>query len=120
MSLMDKEMGARILLLFWRAWHLRDRVWDYHCSSKFLVNYIDSLRNMSQGLHERGMEKGKGKVQHDSCNGWNPTEDSREGARAGKEWTPPPPGWVKLNIDVAFCHNTGESSARIIIRDEAS
>jgi hypothetical protein len=34
-----------------------------------------------------------------------------------KKWTPPPLGWVKMNTDAAFCHNSGAASAGIVVRD---
>jgi hypothetical protein len=68
LSSVSKDMGARILLLFWRVWHLRnDAVHGKGSGSicgsvKFLISYSDSLENMSQGLNEKEVEKDKGKV----------------------------------------------------------
>ncbi|KAF8719583.1 hypothetical protein HU200_024322 [Digitaria exilis] len=94
----DVDQRAQILLLFWRAWHLRNDVIHGNGTSfvvgsaKYLVSYLSSLLN--QGI----VEDGKGKQQ------------------ISQSWTLQRSRWVKLNVDVAF-QDSGEASLGGIIRD---
>jgi ribonuclease HI len=33
------------------------------------------------------------------------------------QWSAPPPGWTKLNIDGSFCASNGTGGARFVLRD---
>ncbi|GJN35111.1 hypothetical protein PR202_gb23849 [Eleusine coracana subsp. coracana] len=35
-----------------------------------------------------------------------------------QKWSPPPPGWVKINTDASFCATSGRASVRIVVRDD--
>jgi hypothetical protein len=59
-------MKAKVLLLFWRAWHLRNDM--IHGDGKgfvvgsalFLVSYVNSLRLAEMGVQGSMGDKGKG------------------------------------------------------------
>jgi hypothetical protein len=118
-----RATGAHILLLFWRAWHLRndsvhgkgtDSVMG---SANFLTSYSDSLQIESSIQQAGPTEKGKAKVGEVARpgkmnTGGDPVEEPRT-----RGWEPPPHGWIKVNTDAGFCADTGETSAGVAIRD---
>jgi hypothetical protein len=105
----SRATGAHILLLFWRAWHLRnDSVMG---SANFLTSYSDSLQIESSIQQAGPTEKGKGKVARPGKmnTGGDPVEEPRTRGS--------PHGWIKVNTDAGFCADTGETSAGVAIRD---
>jgi ribonuclease HI len=94
LSSVQKEVKARILLLLWRSWHLRNdiihgkRLATVKGSAEFLVSYASSLK---------------------ICNDI--------GGQEPQCWGPPPEGWVKLSTDAGFCHLIGQASTGIVVRD---
>jgi hypothetical protein len=119
----DKEIGAQILLLLWRVWHLRNDVihgngtYTILGSANFLTSCSKSLRCTNTRQQSRQEEKGKMKVGTEPGNGMGNLEDAMEVRKIGKRWKSPPSGWVKVNTDTSFCHGSGEASASIVIRD---
>jgi hypothetical protein len=116
----DADGKAKILLLLWRAWHLRNDV--IHASGRaliigsvmFLTSYSESLNIASQLPPVSSIGKGKEKVMEGS-------RPVRRGARKEQGshlkkavWLPPPQGWIKLNTDVGFCSMTGTTSIGVI------
>jgi hypothetical protein len=112
------ETRACILLLFWQAWHLRNNIVHGNgaCtvtgSAKFLLHLGNSMDLAMQ--REKGGDEGKGKRPVD---GVRLQKDSRLGGSIQQRWKLPPWGWVKLNSDAAFCHETCEAGTGIIVRD---
>jgi hypothetical protein len=116
------EMGAYILLMFWRAWFLRNDIMhgkgnaSIGASVGYLTAYAESLQ---VGESKPGREvdaKGKAKVlgHHQSTDKPIASETS---ATKRVCWEPPPERWVKINSDAGFDETSGEASARIIITD---
>jgi hypothetical protein len=68
LSSVSKDMGDRLLLLFWRAWHLRndlvhgDGQGSIIGSSKFLESYYESLNRAIHDPQDVADDKGKGKM----------------------------------------------------------
>jgi hypothetical protein len=68
LSRVDKETGARILLLFWRAWYLRNDVIHgkgtglVGASARFLIAYYESLQGTKGKRHGKQDDRGKGKM----------------------------------------------------------
>jgi hypothetical protein len=60
--------------------------------------------------------KGKGKVGEEH-NHRRSGENKSIDPGMLQEWKPPPPGWVKMNTDAAFCLNSGTASTGIVVRD---
>jgi hypothetical protein len=67
---LNEDQRAKVLMLFWRAWHLRNdirhgkrqgSVWD---STGFLVNYYESLLQVGTIPERKDDDKGKGKDHH--------------------------------------------------------
>jgi ribonuclease HI len=105
----DDLMRARILLMLWRAWHLRNDV--IHSDGKasvtgsvmFLHSYLHDLRKNPGDL------KGKQQTIQEI-----PT---REDCRPTPSWTAPAQGWIKLNTDGSFDCKSRTGGAGAIARD---
>jgi hypothetical protein len=113
----DKETGARILSLFWRAWYLRNGIIHGKGtapivgSGKCLTSYMESLGIASQGLSDVALIKGKGKMDVGVMEqGKRKILESGNAQTTTEHWRPPLLGWVKVNSDAAFCKNTGAAS----------
>ncbi|CAH9104394.1 unnamed protein product [Cuscuta epithymum] len=109
---MDSLTRARILFIFWRAWHLRNDVVHgkgdakVSASVEFLRSYWESwiqIQYVSQN--------GKGKFEFPSAH-----LDPAAVADA-PSWGLPPQGWAKLNSDASFDPVTGETTVGYIIRN---
>jgi hypothetical protein len=67
-NLVTRETAAHILLLFWRAWHLRNDMVHGWCIgyvmglTNFLTSYSDSLQIVSRALQTGANDKSKAKV----------------------------------------------------------
>jgi hypothetical protein len=123
LSSVNEEVKAKILLLLWHAWHLRNDI--VHAtgttsitgSALFLTSYGESLKVASQ-MPESGTEgKGKGTVVEGT--GPKTLKVGQQRVYPGKIcWAPPPQGWVKINTDAGFCLRTGVASTGIVARGE--
>jgi len=47
------------------------------------------------------------------------TKKKRKARQLSERWKPPEQGWVKVNVDGAFNHDTGRAGIGIVIRDSA-
>jgi hypothetical protein len=118
----DRETGARILLLLWRVWHLRNDIilgegkGSIQGSANFLSTYADSLDLAMKSIGLDVCMKGKGKVGEEHNHRRSGEDKSSKPAMLQKS-KPPPPGWVKMNTDAAFCLNSRTASTGIVIRD---
>ncbi|KAM0922814.1 hypothetical protein ACQ4PT_005932 [Festuca glaucescens] len=106
----DEKIKARILLLLWRAWHLRNNI--VHDDGKetvensvsFLLSYNNTIKTM----------EASGKAPMLRKNGPVVVSGTQERPR---NWTPLPQGWVKLNTDASFLSAEGASGAGAVLRD---
>ena len=114
LSQVDANTKTNILMLLWRAWHLRNDI-----------------------VHEKGLETIAMPVSFLlSYNAWQPTVPFSEGDAKGKAvlgtpllpqiqstsataatWSPPPPGWIKINFDASFIAADKASGAGTIARN---
>lgn len=109
LSSVDDSTRTRLLLLFWRCWHLRNDI--IHAkgdasisqSASFIVAYAESLFIIRQD------EKGKA---HALAGLSSPRPVVQRPA-----WAPPPVGWAKLNTAVSFDPQTGNSFVGCIARN---
>uniref|UniRef100_A0A0A9G2M2 RNase H type-1 domain-containing protein n=1 Tax=Arundo donax TaxID=35708 RepID=A0A0A9G2M2_ARUDO len=117
-------MRRCILLLLWRAWHLRNDIIHAkgECtitgSTIFLKSYRDSLFNIrQQGSKAMTDEKGKRKINDVATSRRDATINDQGQSTVQARWEPPPEGWCKANVDAAFHELSGEAGIGIIIRD---
>ena len=107
-----------VLMTMWRAWYVRNEItYDKapsptEASRRFLHGYITSLLCIHQHPHG-DLEKGK-MVVHDSLLDIH----TKEVPKPELHWTPPPPGWAKLNTDGSHVPPTGEAGGGMILRDD--
>lgn len=123
LSRVNKETGARILLLFWRAWYLRNDsihgkgTGSIRGSVQFLVSYSESLNIIHHGQGALPDAKGKAKID-EGCG--TRIHQGRYGSGSKQQlakWSSPQEGWVKMNSDAAFSMLTGDASAGVVVRD---
>ncbi|GJN39785.1 hypothetical protein PR202_gb28926 [Eleusine coracana subsp. coracana] len=113
----SEKTGAQILLLLWRAWHLRNDIihgkgtCSVVGSARFLISYLESLHIAGNPTQTATYQKGKRKVYEDPSISQSPRGPVQQ-------WAPPPSGWVKINTNESFCAVFGRASARIIVRDD--
>jgi hypothetical protein len=119
----DDESKAHILLILWRAWHLRND--SIHAkgectiagSAGFLTSYALALDIAKTKLGPDVDLKGKRKVNEGAAVKKEPVFSNLGHKRTQAVSKAPPPGWVKINTDGAFCPRTGEASVGVIARD---
>jgi ribonuclease HI len=111
----DERTKARILMLLWRSWHLRNDVIHQEGretierSAAFLESYAIAD---NQVLPSAGDHKGK-----------NPLFDTslQISQRSTRDtccsWTAPPPGWIKINSDASFIGRDKPGGAGAVARD---
>ena len=115
----DVDMGARVLLLLWRTWQVRNNIThekeklSFAKSVGFLTKYWTELCSLRQS-HRPFDSKGKSLV----CNSL--AAGRREVKVQGElKWERPAEGWCKVNVDGAFDPTTGKGGIGFIIRDRA-
>jgi hypothetical protein len=100
-----KEQG-QILLLLWRAWHLRNNIIhgdgkeSIKHSVEFLLNYARELDQNSSGNDQFT----------------DVVETSRP--KTFKTWKKPEPGSIKVNVDASFISSDGQASVGVVARNE--
>jgi ribonuclease HI len=123
MQKVDKDVGANILLLFWRAWYLRNDVVHeqgkglVNGSTCFLISYAESLAWAGSPQQAGGNDRGKRKL-GEKVPAVPRGRKARQGVNGPVRWQPPPTGWIKINTDAGFLEESGEASAGIIVRSE--
>jgi hypothetical protein len=117
------DMKAKILLMLWRARHLRNDTvhgpgtGSTMGSTHFLVNYWETLANAQSSHQVQVTAKGKEVLSNKDY-----TEERGIGhvGVASMErpiWKPPAEGWATVNTDVSYCEQTGSGGTGIVIRD---
>lgn len=111
----DALTHQRLLLLWWRVWHLRnDSIFGTSMatieeSAQCIRSYSLALENMKGP--ESGIWSCLQRAVHDNRqNGMHMSSEPRAG------WTPAAADWLKLNCDASFIPQTGESWWGSILR----
>jgi hypothetical protein len=111
----DALTRSRILMIFWRAWYLRNDI--VHQEGKetiensvsFLISYNSEVTSLQPMKTDR---KGK-----------KPVIDTSQPSRhqgitqASSGWTPPPAGWIKLNSDASLINLDAPGGAGAVARN---
>ena len=116
----NEEMHAKILLLFWRCWHMREDCIRNNgresiCGSvQFLKQYEEELKNAEMKDVWSG---GKDATSVHGTSAWVDALPGSAAAGADGKWIPPIRGVVKVNTDAAFRSDIGESATGAVGRD---
>lgn len=111
-----------VKLVLWRAWTTHNNI-THQSGPTGVTEGVQALLSMRSSLEqiEEGRQAGGDTVTTPS----NVTGSvNRRGKRnvtgaAVKTWTPPPPGWYKINVDGSFVEANGEAGAGVIARDSS-
>ena len=117
LSQLKPVMRYQSIFIFWRVWHLRnDLIFgkgkeSVSASASFVGNYWASFA----ACHSMPPvdSKNKGKCPMDGLR-WAP---DNVGAKA--DWTPPPTGFLKINVDSSFVESIRETSVGVVVRNAA-
>ena len=111
----DADTRAKILLLLWRAWHLRNDIIHQkgEATVSSSVSFLQAYRHDSTSILPLGNNKGKMPRSLSPIN-MNTPETSFTGT-----WTAPDPGWIKLNVDGSFTSKETAGGAGVVARDSA-
>ena len=110
---LDETTRPKTLLLFWRAWHLRNNI--VHDNGKATIaDSVIFLQSLWDGMHSTftPTQYLKGK-QPMFLSAANPESLKSELTT----WRPPPSGWLKLNTDGSFLPSNNTGGAGAIVRD---
>ncbi|CAM0949281.1 unnamed protein product [Alopecurus aequalis] len=134
LSQLDEHTRAKMLFLWWRAWHIRNNIifGDGKCgieqSAQFFFSYYEVFQQ-AKGVPEKVDTKGKQivldlvpnlqKKQRTPTETWKkPRLSNVNFVEQVKSWSKPPPGWCKLNFDAGFIESTNTGSWGAILRNE--
>jgi hypothetical protein len=101
----DEKQRAPILLTLWRIWHAHNEMTHakpcppIEGSRRFLISYMNSLLLIKQFP---SADIAKGKMVLDPEQGFRTAEGEKMEKQQTRQWTRPPPGTVKLNVDGSF------------------
>jgi ribonuclease HI len=113
----DEITKARILLLLWRAWYLRNDI--IHNQGKETIQrsviFLESY-DTAQITPEPAPQDRKGKEPMRLSSQVSSGSKKREKS-ANPCWQPPEEGWIKLNTDAAFCKKDSTGGAGAVARD---
>jgi ribonuclease HI len=110
-----KDSHPLILLLLWRAWHLRNNIVhedgksSIEASAVFLQNYFDTLNGSGFDMTS------KGSARMVTCA--NQVQLSDHGTPKAR-WTAPVQGKLKMNVDASFIQETNEGFLGAVIRNQ--
>ena len=94
---LSKERFGSLLVMLWFVWKERNkRVWNNKFLSQYQIffqatTYLHTLRSVQP--------------------------KSNGNRRLLRTWVPPPIGWLKVNIDGAFCASSSSGGVGVIVRD---
>ncbi|CAM0949674.1 unnamed protein product [Alopecurus aequalis] len=120
----NKDQRSRILMLLWRAWHLRCDVIHgkgeetIAHSASFLLSYGEHLWNHTPII----LDDNKGKRPVLQVSPLIPDrlhDTSRDRSLGHEQWTPPREGTIKINVDAAFSPESGKAAIGVVARDHA-
>jgi hypothetical protein len=113
----NPEMREKLMLLWWRAWHLRNNC-IFGDGKASIAHSTDFLRNYRCMLNNRGAE-----IQAEDVKGKKPMFETermpmgRKPENRSLEWKPPDEGWQSLSVDASFVKETNQASWGAAIRD---
>jgi hypothetical protein len=113
-----------VLVIMWRGWFPRNDVIfgkgreTIVGSAKFLTSYSGTLNGLSKRGKREADDKGKATM-HGEPNEAQTRRGTMEGTRIQVKWAPSMQGWVKLNVDAAFCWESGKANVGSVVRDHA-
>jgi hypothetical protein len=114
----DEKQRAPFLLTLWRIWHAHNEMThgkpcpSIEGSRRFLISYMNSLLLIKQFP---SANIAKGKMVLDPEQGFRTVAGEKMKKQETCQWTRPPPGTVKLNVDGSFTQ-TG-AGIGMILRD---
>ncbi|KAM0891479.1 hypothetical protein ACQ4PT_026378 [Festuca glaucescens] len=114
---------ARILMLLWRIWHVRNEVTHFkpappvEVSRRFLCSYLDSIVEIKY-FPQADCIKGKTPVDQ-VTHGWRKGKGRIAEEMPRQRWARPPMGWVKLNVDGSFDAESRTGGVGMILRDDS-
>jgi ribonuclease HI len=125
LSSADVDTKAKILMLLWRAWHLRNDM--IHGKGKamvtgsalFLKSYGESLNLTERKKLTDLDEKGKEKIPEGARSVRAMTGEAGRKKDKKSKWEAPEQGWIKVNVDAGYNSESGQAGAGVIARDEA-
>jgi ribonuclease HI len=113
----NSEMRAKLMMLWWRAWHLRNNIIfgdgkaGIAHSSQFLNNYLSSLSNIKEGILPVDV-KGKRPIFE-----LQEIQSDSPSPAKGSQWKPPDTNWLCLSVDASYIKETNVASWGALIRD---
>jgi ribonuclease HI len=123
LSTLNQEQRAQVLLVMWRAWFLRNNIIfgngqeSIVGSTSFLESYWITLNGIKQKRSPAEMERGKEPMGEFLREGrMQPSMDKSN--EESVRWSPPRPGWVKVNTDAGFCGDRGIGSFGVMVRNQ--
>jgi ribonuclease HI len=114
LSRSSREMRARIMFLFWRAWHHRNNIVhgdgkaSITASVSFLENYMETLQNTS---HAQTDDKGKMPMFAE------PRSSENLDTSVVFAWSPPPLNGIKANVDAGWDALSGHAGVGVVLRN---
>jgi ribonuclease HI len=117
LSQVDNYMRAKLLLLWWRCWHLRNNMIfgdgkvRITQSSLFLQSYLGSVQD-TRDIKFIIDEKGKCPIVSQVTNNGQTCKETVV------PWRKPATGWAKLNFDASFLEAVGTGAWGAVLRDE--
>jgi ribonuclease HI len=111
----DSQTRAKILLLFWRAWHLRNDIIHQNGKARIdeSVRFLESYLNCCSTEPAPKPTDHKGKSTVLDC----PIQTPRVNAGPTRSWQPPLPDWTKVNTDGSFSHRDHSGGTGFVIRN---
>ena len=114
LSTESQDMRAKLLLLFWRCWFLRDNI--VHGNGKeSILGSVCYLTRFETDWKQAALDKHT--MQRDSKSAQYAPKATPAKQSHGK-WIPPPVGVAKLNTDASFFPNSGDCWGEAVARDD--
>jgi hypothetical protein len=122
---LDSDQKAKLLMLFCRAWHLRNDVihvkgqGSVKESAGFLLNYYESLQAVRKTSWKPEEGGGKSKAVLDSYNSRKIEEHETKSVKPKASWLARTGGMGEVEHGCRMCHMSGMMSTGVVVRDDA-
>ena len=126
LALLDQhtdEMRTKILMTLWRIWYVRNEVVHHKpappvkSSKLFLCSYLQSLLTI-KNFPQADCVKGKTVLLTGMIH-TGARERVAVTIKQPRRWSPPPPGYVKLNVDGSFNAQLHNGGGGMVLRNNA-